>query len=331
MAKVPARSNGGKATAAKRTPEERKAAALKASKAKSELAKMPKISHEGTIHIGDIEIPCYITESGDRVLSGRALQIALHLTDDAPGAPGDRVDRLLSNGTISPLILRGKPVDQFEPVKCRYDGNPRPINGYRAEVLADICEGMLEARQRGLLTTARNEMVAKQCEVLLRGFARVGIIALVDEATGFQKDRERDALARILEAFVAKELQPYIKTFPADYYEELFRLRGLPFPPAKPQFRPQYFGLLTNDIVYERIAPGLLSELKKQAAKDEKKAHLHRRLTQEVGHPKLREHLASVVTAMKLSSNYPDFIGKLNRIHPRLGDTIPLDLEEPDR
>ncbi len=153
----------------------------------------------------------------------------------------------------------------------------------------------------------------------------------MDEATGYQKDRAKDALAQILEAFVAKELQPYVRAFPAEYYEELFRLRGLKYPPENPKFRPQYFGLLTNDIVYERLAPGLLEELKKQAAKDEKKKHLHRRLTQEVGHPRLREHLASVVTAMKLSNDYPDFISKLNRLHPRFGDNQMLDLEEGDR
>jgi hypothetical protein len=39
---------------------------------------------------------------------------------------------------------------------------------------------------------------------LLRGFARVGIIALVDEATGFQRDRTKDALSKILEAYIAK-------------------------------------------------------------------------------------------------------------------------------
>ncbi|MGD5182389.1 P63C domain-containing protein, partial [Xanthomonas citri pv. citri] len=126
----------------------------------------------------------------------------------------------------------------------------------------------------------------------------------------YQRDRERNALAQILEAFVAKELQPYVKTFPAEYYEHMFRLRGLPYPPEKAQYKPQYFGNLTNDVVYERLAPGLLKVLKSQAAKDEKKARLHQRLTSEVGHPKLREHLASVVTVMKLSQTYGDFIQK---------------------
>lgn len=46
----------------------------------------------------------------------------------------------------------------------------------------------------------------RRSEILVRGFARVSIIALVDEATGYQRDRAKNALAAILEAFIAKEL-----------------------------------------------------------------------------------------------------------------------------
>ena len=106
----------------------------------------------------------------------------------------------------------------------------------------------------------------------------MGIVALIDEATGYQKDRERDALAKILEAYVAKELQPYIKTFDADFYQEMFRLRGLPYPPEKVNFRPQYFGTLTNNIVYDRLGPGIKDALKKEAKKVEKPHKLFQHL-----------------------------------------------------
>lgn len=231
--------------------------------------------------------------------------------------------------SIKPFVVNNLTVMLTSPIQFIPPHGGKPAYGYPATILADICETVLAARQNDALPS--NSPIAKHCEVLVRGFARVGIIALVDEATGYQKDRERDALAQILEKFVAKELQPYVKTFPADYYEELFRLRGLKYPPEKPQYKPQYFGVLTNDIVYGRLAPGLLEELKALSKKDDRKAHLHRRLTQDIGHPKLREHLASVVTIMKLSDKYPDFISKLNRIHQRFGKTIPLDLDEEDR
>lgn len=284
------------------------------------------ISHDGELKIGDIILPCYVTNDGKRVLSGRALQIALNLTGEERGAPGDRVDRLLAHKTLSPLIIKDKPVAQFEPIKCRFKDNVRkPINGYSAEVMADICEGMLEARRQGLLTTERHQQVAAQCEILLRGFARVGLIALIDEATGYQKDRAKDALAQILEKFVAKELQPWLKTFPSDYYEQLFRLYGLPFPPERANARPSFFGRITNNVVYERLAPDLLPELKKAASKAERKAHLHRWLTSDIGHPKLREHLSSIITLLKLARTPQEFRDMVDRIHPPFGTTIPMD------
>ena len=90
--------------------------------------------------------------------------------------------------------------------------------------------------------------------------AHVGIIALVDEATGFQDFRSRDALAEFLEAFVAKEIQKWVKTFPPDFYKQMFRLRGIPY--AETVKKPAYIGHLTNDLVYARLAPGVLATLR---------------------------------------------------------------------
>ena len=164
--------------------------------------------------------------------------------------------------------------------------------------------------------------VADRADVLMRGLAHTGIIALVDEATGYQRDRAKDALAKILEAFIDKELQPWIQTFPADYYEEMFRLRGLVYPTASVK-RPQYFGVLTNDVVYRRIAPGVLDELKRVTPRNDSGRPKHKyfqRLTTNVGYPKLREHLGAVVAIMKLSDNWIDFREKLDRLYPRLDE-----------
>ena len=161
---------------------------------------------------------------------------------------------------------------------------------------------ILGARDAGVLPV-NQEHVAKQADILIRGLAHVGIIALVDEVTGFQRDRTRDALARILEAFIAKELQPWIKTFPSEFYEEMFRLRGLQYP-ATTVKRPQYFGTLTNNIIYDRLAPGVRKELQQGIPRNEDgrpTKKYFQKLTQNTGYPKLREHLGSVVTLMKLS------------------------------
>ncbi len=194
-----------------------------------------------------------------------------------------------------------------------------------------VCDLYLKARQAGTLQP-NQENIARQAEILVRGLAQTGIIALVDEATGYQDIRARDALAKILETFVDKELQAWVQTFPDDYYREMFRLRKLNFPTDSVK-RPQYFGVLTNDIVYKRIAPGVLDELKRVqriGSTGKPKDRLFQRLTTNTGYPKLREHLGSVVTLMKMSDDWQSFKRNLDRIHPKFDETIPLDFDSGD-
>ena len=201
-------------------------------------------------------------------------------------------------------------------------------DGFEATILPDICDVILEARKEGHLLP-QQEHIATTCEILLRGFSKVGIIALVDEATGFQDVRARDALAEILEAFVAKELRKWVKTFPAEFYKELFRLRGWNFS-ATSTARPQVVGHITNNLIYDRLAPGVLEELRRLTPRDESgrlRTHLHRRLTEDLGHPRLRELLAAVVALMKASTTWNQFVRMIDRALPVYGRTLPLPLE----
>ena len=335
---VTGRAKGGVARAMALSPQERKEIAEKAAKARWATADAPKAEYIGTLHIGDLEIPCAVLPDGRRLLSQRGIMAALgrrlggadyrRQLDQEDG--GGKIPVYLGATSIKPFISNELMLAVSVPIPYRHGQGGGVAQGVDASQLPQICDVWLKAREAGALTKSQL-VTAAHAEILVRGLAHVGIISLVDEATGYQKDRAKDALAQILEAFVAKEIQPWVKTFPADYYEQLFRLRGLPYPPENAKYRPQYFGVLTNDIVYKRLAPGILDELKRQNEKDEKKGKLHQRLTTSTGHPKLREHLASSVTIMKLSRDYPDFIEKMNMIHPRYGDTIPLGLTDEDK
>jgi hypothetical protein len=204
------------------------------------------------------------------------------------------------------------------PILFRAPGVPRPAYGYEATILTDICDAVLAARKAKKLHP-QQERFAAQCELLTRGLARVGIVGLIDEITGYQNVRAQDALARILEEFIAKELQHYVSAFPAEFYQEMFRLRGLNYPRDSVK-RPQYFGVLTNDLVYRRLAPGVLDELKAVTPRlgSGRLAHkLYQRLTRTKGYPKLKEHLGAVVTMMQLSTNWHDFMDKIDRLRPR--------------
>jgi hypothetical protein len=171
--------------------------------------------------------------------------------------------------------------------------------------------------------------IAEQCELLLRGFARVGIIALVDEATGYQYDRARDALEQILDAFINDNLGKRAKRFSDDFYHEIFRLRGVDWPREKNP--PSCVGHLTNDIVYGRLAPGLVKELKEKSPKTprgNRKNKLHQWLTDDIGHPKLQEHLSALRALMKSCDDWEDFYKRLNKALPAYPDVPLWDLAE---
>jgi P63C domain len=85
--------------------------------------------------------------------------------------------------------------------------------------------------------------------------------------------------------------------------------------------------------VYNRLAPTVLEQLKLVNPKQESGRRKHKFfqwLTSNVGYPKLREHLGSVVTIMKLSSDWHDFRAKLDRLHPRFSTPTQLSFEYGD-
>jgi len=324
------RAIGGRARAAKLSPTERTDIAKRASAARWENRSAPlRATHAGHVMLGNLRVECAVLEDGSRVISQRGFARAVGAsTPTAMNRRGaGKLPVLLTAKNLTPFIDEAL-AESAKPIPYKLQHGGHSGFGIRAEVVPKICDVWLKARDSNALR--HNQIhLAKAADILIRGLAHVGIVALVDEATGFQKDRPADALARILEAFIAKELRPWVRTFPTDFYQELFRLRGLNYERDSVQ-RPQYFGCLTNDIVYKRLAPGVLTELKKLTPRNESGRHAHKffqRLTSNIGYPKLREHLGGVVAIMKLSSDYTDFIKKLDRLSPRYGETLALPLD----
>ncbi len=331
------RGKGGAARALALTPEKRKEISLKAVAAKKENSTLPTATHIGELKIGELTLPCAVLPDGSRVIAQGGIatafgpvlggyQLRKKTDEERTGA----LPPFLVASSLKPFIDNDLRALVSSPKKYR-DPRGGPLRlGVDASLLPRICEVWLKANDSKALT--KNQMaVADRANLLMRGLAHVGIISLVDEATGYQRDRAKDALAKILEAFVAKELQPYLKTFPADYYEHLFRLYGYDFPPKdkRPQWRPIFFGKITNEVVYSRLAPALLSELKKAASKTEKKAKLHQWLSSDFGHPKLKDHLISIIALLKISNTPQQFKDFVNTVHPRFGDTLQLDFAVP--
>lgn len=256
------RALGGRARMSALTADERKAQGSKAAASRwsGDVKQVTHGSEDHPLRIGDVAIPCYVLEDGTRVLSQRGLQTSIGMSIGGGSGGEQRMAAFIDGIAVKGIDTKDLETRIRNPILFRHPGGGR-AHGFEATILADICDAVLAARKKGSLLPQQAH-IADQCEILVRGFARVGIIALVDEATGYQRDRAKDALAKILEAFVAKEIQGWVPTFPSEFYEQMFRLRGIDFPTTSVR-RPQYFGILTNEVIYKRLAPGVLSELKK--------------------------------------------------------------------
>jgi hypothetical protein len=176
-------------------------------------------------------------------------------------------------------------------------------NGFEATILADICDAVLAARKQGGILHPQQSHIAEQCEVLVRGFARVGITALIDEATGYQKARTADALATLMEEYLAKEVRPWARTFPPDYYKALCDAYDLPFSVVSGEY-PGYFGHATNNLIYDRMLPGMRAELKGLKAA-RKTSTMHQGLSEKAGTKALSHMIGLATAALRLGKSRP--------------------------
>ena len=199
------------------------------------------------------------------------------------------------------------------------DKSGRRFVGFDAELLPKVAEVYLRLRD-DYVTNKKTippqyEKIITVCDIVVRGLAQVGIIALIDEATGYQYERPRRDLQEYLKLFLAEGLVRYARTFPNDYFKHLCRLKGIEL--RTDMKLPQYFGHLTNDLVYRRIAPGLLRRLKERRLERGKPSDkLYGWTSEDLGHPSLLLHLGTVVGLMKINTDYDTFHGQLDRVSP---------------
>jgi len=171
-----------------------------------------------------------------------------------------------------------------------------------------VCEVYLRARDAGQ-TRKHQQHIVEACDLLMRGLARVGIIALVDEATGYQEDRAKNELQKILEKYIAPELMRWTKRFPDDFFRHIYRLHGWAYQPGTAKRTP-YVGKLINRCVYEELPPGVLDELRNRNPvidKGYRQFRHHQFLTDHTGHPHLDRQITAVLTVMKVSDDREDF------------------------
>lgn len=322
-------SRGGKARAGNLSPHQRSAIARAAAEARWGKS-FVDATHAGELVIGDKRIECAVLEDGTRVVNQGTVLAALG-RDGKTGRKEVTEGRppFLSAANLVPFFTP-ELTALFDPIEYRLPGHTGTVKsvGYRAEILPMVCEVYLDARAEGVLL--RNQQpIAHAAEVLVRGLARVGIIALVDEATGYQEVRARHELQRILEAYVQSELRPWIKRFPDEFFEQIYRLQGWEFRPGTSKRTPMV-GKLINKYVYEQLPPGVLDELRRLNPVNENgnRSHRHHQhLTGGTGNTHLDKQISTITTLMRVAHTKREFEELFERAFPPPQERLPLVIE----
>ena len=331
---------GGEARREKLTPEQRSESSRHAALARWENApidpnkpRIPRATHESdNLTLADMVIPCAVIEGGTRVLSERGVTKALggkrggaHWRRMKEG--GANMPVYLSADNFKPFISNSLQVALSNPILYK-SKNGGLAYGLPASLLPEVCEVFLKARDtKGGLHPSQKHLAVK-ADILMRALAHVGIIALVDEATGYQDVRDRLALQEILKKYISGALLAYASMFPLVFYKELFRLKGWPWNNGK---MPSVVGHYTNDLVYHRLAPGVLAELRKNNPVTEtghRKYKHFQWLTKEIGHPALNQILYRLIGMMEASPTWEAFKIKVDTKLPRWDRTPLLEFGE---
>ncbi len=297
------------------------------------LLSVPKSVADGDLVIGDTIIPCAVLENEIRVVTQRGVENALGRSKPRKKSLADELPSFLRPKALKSFINKELLLPTLSPIKFMH---PTGViaHGLKAELLPKVCDIWVQADRAGVLKKNQKH-IAERAYLLLNGFATIGIVALVDEATGYQDIRNKKALADILEKYLEKTgYHQWSKTFPLEFYSEIFRLKGWDFnklPDGKKPPTPQVIGKYTNAIIYGRLAPGILDELKIRNPKNSMgnlAVRHHQWFNHDMGHPKLKQHLAGVIVAMRLSKDWEDFKRKIKTAYPMAGDQNEADLDD---
>ena len=315
---------GGKARSAVLTADERRAISTKAARARwakqkgepvgevdyssapeflsePDVGFLPKerVSHfHGELNFGSLSVPCHVLDDGSRVIAQREVVKALTGRENANG----EIRRLIGTAALAAHIAVEDVTSKI--IKFRLSGPGRQMiaYGYEATLLVEICEAYLKARDDGTLSEAQLK-VAQRADIVLRSCAKVGIIALIDEATGYQEVRQRNALQLKLQAFISDEIQDWARLFPEDFWHELARLEHTHYSPRN---RPLRWGKYVMAFVYDAVDKDVGNELR-EINPNPHFGKNHHQWLKTYGRERVRDHINRVIGVMKTCQDMNDF------------------------
>lgn len=341
---VTGKAIGGKARADSLSPLQRQAIAKKAAEARwskeeeaeiepeiASTTEMPIAWYRGNLPILGTEVPCYVLSNGLRVV-GRTS--ATELLTGIKG--GGALEKYLGVAALKPYINMDLVLERMVAFRLpEVDGLEKAVKGLSADLMIEICQGFVAALNASYdsdtpppkLSSRQVEMAIK-ATLFLSACAKVGLDALIDEATGYQYEREQDALQIKLKAYLAEEMRKWERTFPDDLWIEFGRLTGWK---GKISHRPKYWGKLVMELVYEYLDPDVAKWLKENAPTPRYGQNYHQWLSNQYGLKKLVEHIWMLIGVAKTCKDMRELRDKMAELNGKVPVQFRLYLPMPKR
>ena len=334
MTRTP-QSLGGAARAVRLSSEERRKIAQEAAKARWQRARrqprIPTAKNDGVVQIGDVEIEAYVLDNGQRVISKKGIARGLNLKSEGGNAFMRTMSRKGIRSTLSENLIQ-----RVEKPLSFYGTRGELADGYEAEVLIEVCDAIIEAKNKGYLVKSQY-FLARQAEIIFRSAAKLGIIALVDEATGYT-DKTRDEYRKLFDGFIRKEFRQWEQEFPEKFFDMIYRLYGLRRQQPDSSRHPQFFGHFIRKYVYYPLANSngaILDRLEERNPvvydSGGRKHKFFQYLSDEIGMSAFRQHLWQVVGIGESVNDRSQFERSFYRAFPEAipkKDTDQLDFHD---
>jgi len=329
-------SKGGKARAKSMTAEERTQQASHAAKARwghgpevSPGVEIPRSDFETDLPshglpvakykgvLAFFELPCYVLDNGQRVI-GRTS--ATEMLTGIKG--GGALEKYLGVAGFKPFIDMSLVLERMVAFRLpEVEGLEKGVKGLSADMLIDICRGMVQALEQsqkpdsGTKLSDRQAEMAAKAGIFLAACAKVGLDALIDEATGYQYERAEDALQLKLKAYLSEEMRKWEKTFPDELWREFARLTNWKGSVTQ---RPKYWGHLVNELVYEYLDKDVALWLKANAPKPRHGQNYHQWLSSQFGLKKLVEHIWMLVGISKTCKTMTELKDRMAEVYGKV-------------
>lgn len=301
-------SMGGKARSENLSSEDRTRIARIAASARWS-ATLPKVmsgAPDRPIRIADMEVPCYVLDDQRRVVATNGILDTLHMARGGAMVRGmSRLELFVSRSRIRQFVSD----ELFERIKnpIKFSIGRNVAYGYESDTLIDLAESVIKADNAGLLQP-QQASIAHQCRVITSSLTRIGLIALIDEATGHQNKRDADELQQILSAYLLPEHRPWMQTVPPEFISEIYRVYG--WKRTADNRGPRYAGKLIRQLIYERMPKPVLPALDEANPSNEKYQRKHRHhqfLSDQQGMDHFRTLVITIMTLLRVSKNKGQF------------------------